>query len=402
MAADLTSDQMRIDRNDYPPNSHSTIHSMRIDFVITELNVGGAERCLTEVAIAMSVAGNRVRVFSIGPLPVGNQSQLLERLQENGIEVQSGNASSSRQMWSASRRLANFFEESVPDVCQTFLFHANVLGSWVARRCGVPTIIGGVRVAEANCLRCYVEAKAMRHMKQVVCVSQAVADFSHVYLGCTDEQTRVIPNGVDVQRFASGDVFDVTSLDWPANAQLILFVGRMHPQKGIDLLQRQFETFISTNHRESDQCDRRLLMIGSGPLADEVDAWCHRIGQNLAKRLPWQSDIAPMMRRCQLLLLPSRYEGMPNVVMEAMAAARPVVCSQVEGIAELLSNDPRQTFPIGDENQMALLVNEILSNPTLAQSLGESNQATVQSKFSIDAMADAFQSLYREFERRDE
>ncbi len=171
---------------------------MRVDFVITELFVGGAERCLTELAIGLAATGDDVRIFSLASLPDGQQSELVDRLQlptakqgvlvdrlqSAGISVESGGADSPTRFLSAYRKLRNWFDVSKPDVSQTFLHHANVLGTFAAKASGVQTRIGGLRVAEAKRLRCQIERSAVKRMQGVVCVSQAVRKFAQDRLGC--------------------------------------------------------------------------------------------------------------------------------------------------------------------------------------------------------------------------
>jgi glycosyltransferase involved in cell wall biosynthesis len=200
----------------------------------------------------------------------------------------------------------------------------------------------------------------------------------------------VIANGVDVTRFASATPLAWSSIGWPEESIVSLFVGRLHPQKGIELLQAHIDSIAPGGS------NRRLLLVGDGPLRGELQSWASRIGIERVQLLPWQSDVAPLMRACRVLLLPSHYEGMPNVILEAMAAARPVVCSRVEGSEELLSHALHpQSFPAGDGKAMRDLVDTFLSDPMLCDQIGRSNQARVRSDFSISAMVDAYRSHYR-------
>ncbi len=377
---------------------------MRVDFVITELYVGGAERCLTELAIGLAETGDDVRVFSLASLPDGQQSELVDRLQlpvtrqrvlvdrllSAGIPVESGGADSPTKLLSAYWKLRNWFDLSKPDVSQFFLHHANVLGTFAAKASGVQTRIGGLRVAEAKRLRCHIERSALKRMQGVVCVSEAVQQFARDRLGCDADRSVVIPNGVDVTRFASASPMKWSDVGWPEDSIVSLFVGRLHPQKGISLLQEQIDQIAPAGS------NRRLLLVGDGPLRSDVESWSNRIGRQRVQLLPWQSDIAPLIRACRVLLLPSHYEGMPNVVLEAMAAARPVVCSRVEGSKELLSHAAdQQSFPAGDSNAMKNLVEQFLSDETLCDEVGELNQLRARKDFSIAAMVDAYRSYYR-------
>jgi starch synthase (maltosyl-transferring) len=363
---------------------------VRIDFVITELFVGGAERCLTEIACGMADRDEQVRVFSLGRLPEGQQSLLVDRLRESGIEVVSGNAESWRDILKVRKNFDRFLGDSPPDICQTFMFHANTLGALTAKlRQRETAVVGGLRVAEDRWLRNQIEATALKRMDGLICVSESVRQFSIVKLGADPIRTTTIPNSVDVNRFASAERFDVSPLGWPSDSRVILFVGRMHPQKGLDLIQKQIDKLVPMGS------NRKLLMVGEGPLAGAIDQWCESVGRDRVQRMPWQRDVAPLVRRCDLFLLPSRYEGMPNVVMEAMAAARPIVCSQVEGIAELLGDDKIQSFRINDDLAMANQVNALLSDSARAIEIGKSNQRHVSSNFSIASMIDAYASYYR-------
>jgi starch synthase (maltosyl-transferring) len=373
---------------------------VRIDFVITELFVGGAERCLTEIACGLASRGDDVRVFSLAPLPSGEQRALVTRLQDRGVQVVSGDAAGVRSIVRAKRKLSQFLKESPPDVCQSFLFHANVLTAMANKnKKHSSKFVGGIRVAEDRWVRNQIERMAVQRMDGLVCVSESVRQFAIKELAASSEIAITISNAVDVARFESvsgGDVFCPTSLGWPESCEVILFIGRMHSQKGIDLIQRQVDQLIPIDS------NRKLILVGDGPLAESIDAWCDLVGRDRVRRLPWQSDVVPLIHRCQMLLLPSRYEGMPNVVMEAMAAGRPVACSRVEGIAELLGNDPQQSFDTGDEAKMVQLVNRLFDQPKIAAAIGATNQAKMRQEFSVPAMVNAYRDYYERLIHRED
>jgi glycosyltransferase involved in cell wall biosynthesis len=363
---------------------------MRIDFVITELNVGGAECCLTELATGLAGGGDQIRVMSIGSLPKGQQRALVDRIEAAGIEVRSCQADTIFQFARAYREIRRWLKASPPDVCQTFLFHANVLGTMAAKSANVAPRFGGIRVVDDRWLRRAVNRIVTPHMDRVVCVSSAVKQFALRQLGCHAEQTLTISNAVDVQRFCTAKDFQWSSIGWPDDANVALFVGRLDLQKGIDLLQNQVDAIAPPN------TNRRLLLVGDGPMRATLKSWTQSIGADRVQLLDWQPDVAPLMRACRLLVLPSRFEGMPNVVLEAMAAGRPVVCSDVQGTAELLSHArPPQVFRSGNSDEMKNLVEQFMSNEALSVKIGEQNQTTARNEFSIAAMVDAYRILYR-------
>ncbi len=232
----------------------------------------------------------------------------------------------------AFRSLRSRLWESPPEVFQSFLHHANVLGMHAATSAGVGIRVAGVRVAQPHRIRSQVERVALRQADSTVCVSRAVERFATSQLGCPTEATVVIPNGIDVTRYSTAAPIRWSQMGWPNDARVCLFLGRLDQQKGIELLQQQIDRIAPS------ESNRKLLLVGEGPLRTSLEAWCDEIGPQRVRLMPWQPDVAPILRACQLLVLPSRYEGMPNVVLEAMAASKPVVCSLVEGSEELLSH----------------------------------------------------------------
>ena len=363
---------------------------MQIDFVITELFVGGAERCLTELALGMADTGVKVRVFSIGSLPTDERDSLVSRLRDSGIEVSSGEANTSLQVISAYGQLRKWLAKSNADICQTFLHHANVLGTFAAKSAGVRTRVAGIRVAESKVLRCKLERLALKSSQSVICVSKAVEDFAARQLGCPPSKLTVIPNGVDTQKFANAEPFDWSQIGWPQDAAVTLFVGRLHQQKGIEPLQSEIDRLAPNGS------NRRLLLVGDGPLRAELQAWASRHGSLQVQLLGWRPDIASLMASSRLVVLPSHYEGMPNVILEAMAVGKPGVCSRVEGSQELLRHDwEHQTFPTGDSQQMTMLVSRFLEQAPVAKATGTINQTFIHNHYTVARMVERYQNHYQ-------
>ncbi|MEM1225442.1 MAG: glycosyltransferase [Planctomycetota bacterium] len=356
---------------------------MRIDFVITELDVGGAESALAHIAVGLAERGDDVRVFSLAPPPA--RKGIVERLMNASIPIEFGNATSAFHFPATLRHLRSWLRRGKADVVQSFLFHANVLTSiaGIGR-----SHVAGVRVADPSRWRSLVERWALRSCPSIVCVSNAVAEFvRHRLVGSVD-RVRVIHNGVDADRFAGASPAPWTDVGLPADAIVTLFVGRLHQQKGLDCLEEQADSIAPSGS------DRWLVLVGDGPLKSHWQSLSDQKPNRNVRWLPWMEDISGVMAACRVLVLPSRYEGMPNVVLEAMAAGRPVVCSDVEGSQELVGNDARQRFSVGDSVEMNQKLDGFLSDASLAAKTGRANQALVSEKFSIDAMVERYHELY--------
>jgi glycosyltransferase involved in cell wall biosynthesis len=371
---------------------------LRIDLVVTEMFVGGAERCLTELAIGLRSRGDTVRVASIGRLPTGRKAALVERLADHQITVQSAGCDSPWQAWNAYRWLRSWFRQGRPEVVQTMLFHANVLGTFAARAAGVPVCVGGLRVAEKRGTRLLIEKQAIKRMNAVICVSRSVQRFADEVFGQTAVPKHVIGNAIDIDAVDQVPPVDWTTLGWPSDAQVVLFVGRLHHQKGIDLLVEAIRPLLAqTNSRGGQQDDRpmRCLLVGDGPLRQSLQQEAERLGPDRFQLAGWRADCMALIKGCRLLVLPSRYEGMPNVVMEAMAAGKPVAATTVHGVEELLgASAGGQTCPPEDPAALRQLIEQLWQDRSAAEELGRINRQRVVSSHRIDAMIDRYRSVY--------
>ena len=181
--------------------------------------------------------------------------------------VQSLDARGAGDAVHVARRLATDSRGWQPDVVQTFLFHANILGRMAAWQAGVPHVVSGIRVAERRsgwrlCADRWTDRLVDRH----VCVSQAVADFSQLEGGLPASKLLVIPNGVDVSRYDGAQPIASADLGVPPARRWITFVGRLDPQEGLEWLLEE-----APNGWPSI-ADHDLLIVGDGPLCAVGDA----------------------------------------------------------------------------------------------------------------------------------
>lgn len=362
---------------------------VKVDLLITELRTGGAERCLTELAIGLRAAGDEVRVLSLADFPEPSvRDELVQRLTKEQIPTFSFHANRTSHALKAYRGLKEFWKKDPPQVVQTFLFHPNVLGTVVAKTSGIPIRIGGIRVAEPIRWRLWLERRAVQRMQGLVCVSDAVAKFAKTRLrprgSCL---IQVIPNAINLTKARSAVPYRWSQ---PISQELVvLVVGRLHYQKGTDWLARMAEPLVR-------QTSAQLVVVGEGPYEKELQATFHRLPPGRSLLLPWTEQVASLIAAARLVLLPSRYEGMPNVVLEAMAAAKPVVATDVEGVRELLGKEGQaQIVPFGDSELCLQLINRLLTDDAFYAQMANCNRARVETGFSIPGMVESYRDFYR-------
>ncbi len=351
---------------------------MRVDLLITELEPGGAERCCTALASHLHGRGHGVRVLSLGPRPTATQAGLVRQLDAQGIRMEFLGASTIWDFLRARSRLRQLALVDPPEVVQAFLWHANILAASVYPALGIP-VSGGVRVVEPRRWRAWLAPYWSRRTRQIVCVSDEVAAWCQNVEGIDPERLFVIPNGFDPGRLQPPPADPrVRSSD-----RILLFVGRLEPQKGIDGLMEHADKILERLP------DHRLVVIGEGSLRT---AW-----QAFQKRSPFsdridllgrRDDVLAWMLHAELLIHPARYEGMPNVVLEAMACGLAIVAFPVEGMRRLLGEKAEQQMaPLGDWEAWGDRVVSLARDPTQRHALAEANRRRAFQDFRlIDSM----------------
>jgi glycosyltransferase involved in cell wall biosynthesis len=324
--------------------------------------------------------------------------ELVEPLDRAGVLVECLGARSVRNV-GVVQRLARQLRLFRPALLQTFLFHANLAGRLAGHWAGVPVIVCGVRVAEhEQRWHLRLDRLTQRLVTRNVCVSQAVANFSVAHGGIRPERITVIPNGVDFNCYADARPANLAPLGIPPGSRTILCVSRLHHQKGQFLLLEAAAPLISADK------ELHILLVGDGPLRDELETlvrerrWEEQV--HLAGR---RRDVPELMRAASLLALPSLWEGMPNVVLEAMAAGLPVIASDVEGVRELLGNDTRGiVVPAGSAEALRTGLVGLLRDSNLRHRLASESQHFVTSYFTTDSMVAKYGSLYRALLAKDQ
>ncbi len=365
--------------------------TLRVALCITELEVGGAERTLVELAKRLDSRRFQPVVYSLGRRPSGNGQTLADELDRAGIETHHLGAASVLALPGTLRRMTDLLRAKRPDVVQTFLFHANVLGSWAARRAGVARVATGIRVAERRLAwHRWVARRTAGWADRHVCVSQAVADFTAKVTRLDPQSLLVIPNGVDAARFDGVVAADLTQLGLPAGRRAFSCIGRLDVQKGVDWLIGLLPSIFAAQNSHD------LLIVGSGPQEQALGRQAAKLG--VAKRIHFaglRTDIPAILAAIDLLVLPSRWEGMPNILLESMASGKPVVATDVEGVAELLgAENAGQIVPVDRPQAFSQQLLKLLADRQLAGDLGERNAARIRTHFSIEAMVAAYERLF--------
>lgn len=362
---------------------------LRLALCITELDIGGAERCLVELATRIDRQQFAPVVYALSPPPAADQRSLLPHLQAASIETHFLGATAARHLPSAVSGFTKLLKQQRPELLQSFLFHANFVGRLAAWRAGVGQVLSGVRVAERGVgWHLWLDRATKRFVDRYVCVSHAVAEFTRTRLRLPEDRVVVIPNGIDLERFTSAGAADLTFLGVPPGRRVVAYIGRLEPQKGVAELIEHSPSWLN-RRPEYD-----LLMVGAGPLESYLKSLAEQAGiKSRVHFAGWRADVPEILKASDLLVLPSLWEGMPNVILEAMAAGRAVVSTDVEGVRELLGDAAGEQVVAKGAVALAERIDALLTDEPLRRRLENTNQERA-ADFTWDKMVRAYEELF--------
>lgn len=365
--------------------------TLSIALCITDLDIGGAERALVDLATRLDRRRFAPVVYCLGPRPIVEDASCVPPLETEGIGVHFLQGRGKRDLPRVVHQLGRLLVQHQTDLVQSFLFHANLAARLAARRARVRPVLSGIRVAEREQRwHLWADRLTSRWVDRYVCVSRSVAEFSTHEAGLPEDKMVVIPNGINAAAYPAARPASLESLGIPPDRRLVTYIGRLEPQKGLPWL---LTTAADWLQRKSD-CD--LLLVGQGPERPELEQQV--VSADLAHRIHfagWRADVPEILAASHVLVLPSRWEGMPNVVMQAMASRLPVVATDVEGVRELLGPDAdAQTVPYGDSSALSQRICGLLEDPGWAGELGRRNRSRVEKEFTIQRAVEAYQDLW--------
>jgi glycosyltransferase involved in cell wall biosynthesis len=369
---------------------------LRLIHVVNSFEIGGSEQQMVEVARRQVANGHRVTVACLSA-----KGPLLEALHQAGIRViefnPNGGLFRPRGIYQMFR-LARFMFWQRFDVVQTHELYSTLLGipaAWLGR---VPVILSSRRDLAHWWWYTPRRRKLLRRIQSlstfVVANSQAVRDFLVRDDGFDADSIRVVKNAVDFDRFANAPRDRATLFpSLKHEDKLIAVVANMNVQtKGhIDLIRAAVEVCRSFPQA-------RFLLIGDGPERPCIEGMVEQLGlQENVLFLGRRNDIPNVLACCDLMALPSWAEGLPNSVLEAMAAGLPVVATSVGGTPEIIEAEVSGLLvPPRNSGALARQILRILRNPDFAQGLARTAQEHARTRFSFERLLAELDVLYRE------
>jgi glycosyltransferase involved in cell wall biosynthesis len=278
--------------------------------------------------------------------------------------------------------------------------------AFLSRRLGIPFVvtIHGLDVFNA-CFENGIAAQWRRKVslnvyekaQTVICISDKVKRLLASHAG-ESAKTQVVYNGTDPEMFAPGDGARASLLD---ARQTILIVGNLLAGKGHELVLNAIGRLKQS--AQDRYADLQCKIIGHGADRDRFAAFARNLGIGeqvhfLGRRS--RAEVAEEMRRCTLFALPSRYEGLGCVYLEAMASGKPVIACRGQGIDEIIDHGRNGwLIPVDGREELVSALQLLLGNADLRDRVGRAARQTILDGLTLSHQAQKLREIYREAAR---
>lgn len=357
----------------------------KVIFLTTCWCTGGPTQVVLAQARALQRRGVQVAVWGLSTPEQGWEPPADLNCRSLNLPKASGRRDTSRHLTEALR-------PERPDVLHLHSFSPHVHGVRAAVALGVPSVVVSFHDLRLGARRALICRHLARRVTRVIVLNQPMAELYRHRCGYTPEQIAVLPNGVDVQRFAPRprDQELAQRLGLRSEDFVIGSVGSLRPNKGYRFL---LEAFAAVR-RELPTA--RLVLVGAGDRQRELQALAHRLGLGSSALLVGeQQDIPRWMSLFQVYVQPSLIESHGLALNEAMAMALPCVATNRGGMPELLDGGRvGMLVPPHRAQPLAQAILALAKHPQRARALGEAARRRAVEHYSIEGYEQKLWAIY--------
>lgn len=368
---------------------HAT-QPLSILFLQTDTNIGGTEMMNFRVWHTLTSRGHQVDVCCLD-----GRGPLHERYREAAYEpIYLG--SKNRSALHVLRDLRRLLREKQYDLVHIFGLRANLFGRIAALTTPYTHIITGQRSIDSwrkpyhNAL----DRLTGHRVAHYIANSRVVAAWLHTTLHIAENRISIVYSGIDATPFSITKQGMLRSeLGIPPGALLMTCVASLRPAKGHKALFEALPALQSTR-------SLHLILVGDVLASDTLSRSDYEAlvpdSNCTVHFLSHRNDIPAILVDSDIAVLPSRWEGLPGFLMEAMAAGLPVVATDVGGVPELVVNGATGLLvPTDDSAELAAALNTMLNSPDLRAQMGAAGQTRIQRLFSLEQSVLNLEKVYQ-------
>lgn len=362
---------------------------MKIWYLLPEMKLGGAEQHVLRLASGLRERGHEAGIATIFREGVLAQAVREEKIPFVCLEAGKG--------WGPKTffKITRWIRSARPDLLHTYLFGFHFFAGLPAWALNVPAIISSRREISHWQKRRHrvLENLGNFFTDRVICCSMAVERWVLEKENLHPEKVLTLHNGIDLQHFKRGlTPFGGIRREFgiPENAQVVGTVANFASEKGYPILLEAAQTCLKEKE------NLWFLCVGSGPLEKGIKERAKQIpGHERIVFTGSRRDIPDLLEAMDVFVLASVIEGFPNVLLEAMAMAKPVVASEVGGIPELVESGVNGILILPrDKKALAEAILALLEDSEKRVRLATNAQEKIKREFTLDRMLDQYEALY--------
>ena len=363
---------------------------LKVMIITHDMKIGGLQRVVADIATHLD--RNR---FDPSVCALRDGGPIAEELQKNRIRFFNISQKNGGVDYLCFLKLRRLFREEKPDIVHTHNTQPFIDGTIGSILAGVPVRIHTDHARDFPDKRRYMYAEYVmsQFVDRVVAVSehtkQNLVRFEHI----DGNKIDLIPNGIDGAKYAMpiDRQKKMKELNIPTGKGPILGVGvRLSKQKGITYLLKAMKIL------SADFPNVVLLIAGEGDLRESLEKEAIDLGiEEYVLFLGPRLDVNELLKIFDVYVLPSLWEGMPLVLLEAMAASLPIVATNVGGNPEVVVNKVNGFLvEPGDVRALYQSIKSILKNGELREQFSKSSQERFRQRFNVDVMVKRYERLY--------
>lgn len=363
-------------------------NKITILYVINQLGIGGAERQLINLAQNIDDKKFQPIICSLSA-----NVKLAEELNPKVIlevipEVSDPDLT---RFWKISKLITKY----QPAIIHSYLFVANMWTRLVGLTNNIPVIISERNSNENKAIWMRVIDRLLApYARCLIANSESGANLAIKRQEISTDRVYIIHNGIDLTPFnhlknkeMARKIYGLR-VDQP----VIGIIGKLYPQKDHDTFFKAISILVERWPNLITLC------VGDGPRKEELKSLAEKLKlRNNVIFLGNRLDIPDIMAAVDIIVSSSAWEGMPNVILEAMAASKPVVATSVGGVPEIIEDGKTGYLtPPNSPTLLATSISKLLLNPYLRQIVGRDGRQFVEKQFSIEKMVKDTEKIYYE------
>jgi glycosyltransferase involved in cell wall biosynthesis len=358
--------------------------------LLVTMPVGGAEIMVADLATGLDPGKFEVVTACLGePGPMGEElSRRGKRVVSLGLDLKRTGA------LSLVRRVRGLLKEIRPDILHTHLYHANLYGRVAALGLGLPGVVATVhniyaRVKWHRGLANYLLARVADYV--LVFSPQVREDVRH-YDRVPEARLRMLTPGVRLEEPGLGESREKIRSSLGVRGFCLGNVARLEEQKGHE------DLLAAVSRVRQEIPGLTLLLVGDGSRGAQLRALTRELGlEQVVRFLGVRRDVPAILQALDVFVMPSRWEGIPLTLLEAMGYGLPVVSTRVGRATEIIRDGVNgRLTPEADPEALARAILELYREPEKRQDWGEQARRTVLEKYTLEHFLEQFAAIYLE------